>query len=94
MALRNDGTMRQDGSFLATAQQLAQPPARDRSAEAGGLIKAAHIAPAEIGTAARQVQDQGGDVPQDDRVRAVARVLGFQHAGSTFSCAIIAALST
>jgi hypothetical protein len=87
-ALRQDPTLRLDGDFLMTAAQAADPPVRDRSAETGSLLKAAHIAPCEISAAAALVRKESGDVSGDDLIRAVARLLGFQRVGSDLLAAI------
>lgn len=91
-ARRQDPSIRQDGAFVMTAAQAASPPVRDRSAETGSLIKAAMIPPAEIAAAARLVRKESGDVPEDDLIRAVARLLGFQRVGSDLATAIAEAI--
>ncbi len=92
MARRQDASLRQDGPFLMTAAQAEAPPVRDRSAETGNLLKAAMIAPVEIAAAARLVRQESGDVPEDDLVRAVGRLMGFQRLGSDLATAIAGAL--
>ena len=87
-ALRKDPSLKQDGKFLMTDAQAAAPPVRDRSAETGGVLKAAYIAPSEIAAAAAQVQKDSGELFGDDLVRATARLLGFQRVGSDLSVAI------
>lgn len=88
VALRHDASLRQDGPFLMTAAQAASPPVRDRSAESGGLLKAAMIAPAEIAAAATLVRQESGDVSVEELVRAIARLLGFQRVGNDLAAAI------
>lgn len=85
LALRQDHTLRQDGSFLMTEAQAEAPPVRDRSAETGSLLKTTYIAPAEIVAAAALVRQVSGDVAGDELIRAVARLLGFQRVGSDLS---------
>lgn len=92
-ALRQDPTLRQDGSFLMTLAQAAAPPVRDRSAETGSLLKAAYIPPCEIVAAAALVRQESGDVDGDDLIRAIARLLGFLRVGSELSTVIAEAVS-
>jgi hypothetical protein len=88
VALRHDAALRQDGPFLMTAAQAASPPVRDRSAESGGLLKAAMIAPSEIAAAAALVRQESGDASVEELVRAVARLMGFQRVGTDLAAAI------
>jgi hypothetical protein len=92
-ALRQDATLMQDGSFLLTQAQAAAPPVRDRSAETGSLLKAAHLPPCEIAAAAALVRQESGDVYGDDLIRAIARLLGFLRVGSELSAVIAEAIS-
>ena len=92
-ALRQDGTLIQDGPFLATKDQAAAPAVRDRSAETGSLLKAAYIPPSEIEAAAKLVWQESGDVMGEDLIRAVARLMGFLRVGSELSAVINEALS-
>ncbi|PKP75002.1 MAG: hypothetical protein CVT84_05525 [Alphaproteobacteria bacterium HGW-Alphaproteobacteria-6] len=86
-ALRQDASLKQDGPFLMTQAQAADPPVRDRSAEVGSLLKAAMIPPAEIEAAKMLVPQESGDVAEGELVRAVARLLGFQRVGSDLAAA-------
>lgn len=88
VALRHDKTLKQDGAFLMTQAQADDPPVRDRSSETGSLLKAAMLPPIEIAAAARLVRQESGDVPEDELVRAVARLLGFQRVGGDLASVI------
>jgi hypothetical protein len=92
-ALRQDATLMQDGSFLLSQAQAAAPPVRDRSAETGSLLKAAHLPPCEIAAAAALVRQESGDVSGEDLIRAIARLLGFLRVGSELSTVIAEAVS-
>ncbi len=92
-ALQQDAALKQDGSFLMTQAQAAEPPVRDRSAETGSLLKAAYIPPCEIAAAAAIVLKESGGVSTDDLVRAVARLLGFQRVGNDLSAVIVDAVT-
>jgi hypothetical protein len=92
IALRRDAALMQDGFFLMTQAQAADPPVRDRSAETGNLLKAACLPPVEIAAAARLVRQESGDVPDDELVRAVGRLLGFQRVGSDLAAVIAGAV--
>ncbi len=88
LTLRGDVAMRRDGPFLMTAAQAADPPVRDRSAETGGVLKAASLPPVEIAAAAALVRRHSGEVAEEDLLRAVANLLGFQRVGSELASAI------
>ncbi|WP_239025493.1 DUF3320 domain-containing protein [Roseicyclus persicicus] len=91
-AMQRDKDLQRDGAFLMTRKQAEAPPVRDRSAETGALLKAAYLPPVEIAAAARVVLQESGEVPQEDLVRAVARLMGFQRVGAELSAAIVSAL--
>ncbi|MGR3481982.1 DUF3320 domain-containing protein [Salipiger marinus] len=93
VALRQEPQLLRDGDFLMTEAQAGDPPVRDRSEETGSLLKAAYLPPVEIAAAARLVRQDSGDVSEDEMIRAVARLLGFQRVGSDLSAVISAALS-
>ena len=82
LALQRDRTLRQSGSFLLTEGQAENPPVRDRSAEAGGLLKAAYLPPIEIAAAAQRIRSESGGMAPEELTRAVARLLGFQRVGT------------
>jgi hypothetical protein len=92
MALRANSDLRQDGPFLLTATQAENPPIRSRQEETGSLVKAPYLPPIEIRAAAALIQKESGDVPNEELIREVARLLGFQRVGSELSDVIANAL--
>jgi Protein of unknown function (DUF2924)/Protein of unknown function (DUF3320) len=68
LALQRDQTLRQSGAFLFTEGQAKNAPVRDRSTEAGSLLKAAYLPPLEIAAAAQRIREEGRVPP-----RGVAR---------------------
>lgn len=92
LALRDHSELRQDGAFLLTAAQAEDPPIRSRLEETGSLVKAPYLPPMEIRAAAALIQKESGDIPDDDLIREVARLLGFQRVGSELSDVIAMAL--
>ena len=93
LALQRDAELRRDGAFLMTSAQAETPPVRDRSSETGTVLKAEYLPPIEIAAAAKLVLKESGEVGQDDLVRAVARLFGFQRVGTDLSEAIRKGLS-
>jgi hypothetical protein len=91
-AMQRDQGLHRDGPFVMTAAQAETPPVRDRSAETGSILKASYLPPSEIVAAAGLVRQESGEVPQEDLVRAVARLLGFQRVGTELAAAIEGAL--
>jgi hypothetical protein len=91
VALRRDQGLCRDGSFLLTEQQQASPQVRDRSAETGGVLKAAYMPPIEIRAAASRIVAESGEMAPEELARAVARLLGFQRVGPELNQAILAA---
>lgn len=90
--MQRDKALRRDGAFVMTATQAEAPSVRDRSAETGSVLKTSYLPPSEIVAAAGLVRQESGEVPQEDLVRAVARLLGFQRVGTELSAAIESAL--
>lgn len=80
--------IRKSGDFLMTAEQQNTPPVRDRSAETGGILKAAYLPPVEIKAAAESIAQESGALEPEEMVRAVARLLGFQRVGPDLAEAI------
>lgn len=92
VALDGDADLLCRGDFLSTRAQEADPPVRDRSAEAGSLLRAACLPPSEIAAAAALVAQESGGMTPDDLTRATARLLGFQRVGPDLAGAIASAL--
>ena len=90
--MARDTVLKKKGAFLMTAEQMATPPVRDRSMESGNILKAQYLSPSEIAAAAQMVLAESGDVPRDDLIRAVGRLLGYQRVGPDLHDAISAAL--
>ncbi len=82
MAARNSPSLSKAGEFLLTRAQAEDPPVRDRSSEQGSLLKAAYLPPMEIRAAAARIALESGEMPRDDMVRAVSRLMGFKRVGS------------
>jgi len=62
--------------------QAKNPPIRDRSAETGSVLKSTYLPPIEIKAAAKLILQESGEVPSEDMIRAIARLLGFQRVGA------------
>lgn len=94
-AMRQRKGIKREGDFLMTAAQQADPPVRDRSAfmASNGLLKAMYLPPQEIRAAAARIRRESGDMAPEERVRAVARLLGFLRVGSELSTTIAQALT-
>ena len=82
LAAQRDRTLRREGPFLLTEKQAEDPPIRDRADETGSMLKASCLPPMEIAAAAHRIRSESGDMPAEDLIRAVARLLGFQRVGS------------
>ena len=92
-ALQTDASLRRDGDFLLTAAQAESPPVRDRSAESGPLLRAAALPPMEIRAAAAMVRAESGGISDEELLRAVARLLGFQRVGPDMAAVLMAVLT-
>lgn len=80
------------GDFWLTGPQAENPPVRDRSAESGTLLKATTLPPMEIAAAARLIASESGEMPPEDMVRAVARLMGFLRVGTDLQAVILSAI--
>lgn len=80
------------GDFWLTSPQAENPPVRDRSAENGTLLKATALPPMEIAAAARLIASESGEMPPEDMVRAIARLMGFLRVGTDLQAAIMSAI--
>jgi len=58
LAEQTNSDLKRSGPFLFIAQQGESPPIRDRSAEAGSLLKAIYLPPAEIRAAAHRIRSE------------------------------------
>lgn len=87
-ALIHNASIRMVGAFLATQQQMENPPVRDRSHESGSVLKPEYLPPLEITAAARQIREESGDVNPEEMVKAVARLLGFKRVSPDLSARI------
>ena len=87
-ATGSKGPLGREGAFVFTEAQAESPPVRDRSEESGGVVKADYLPPMEILEARRQILHQSGEMPLDEMVRAVARMLGFRRVGPDLSTVI------
>lgn len=73
--------LRHEGAFWFTDAQAMDVPVRDRSAETVPTTKADYLSPREICAAAAHIKRESGVVPEDELVRSIARLLGFQRLG-------------
>ncbi|MFN4128261.1 MAG: DUF3320 domain-containing protein [Paracoccaceae bacterium] len=80
------------GDFWLTGPQAENPPVRDRSAESGTLLKATTLPPMEIAAAARLIASESGEMPPEDMVRAIARLMGFLRVGTDLQAVILSAI--
>ena len=87
-ATGSKGPLGREGAFVFTEAQAESPPVRDRSEESGGVVKADYLPPMEILEARRQILHQSGEMPLDEMVRAVARMMGFRRVGPDLSVVI------
>lgn len=76
------GAILQSGEFFTTPAQDADPPVRNRAAEGPPVTTPAHLPPTEICAAAKWVERENGVVRGQERIRAVAQLLGFKRVGS------------
>lgn len=70
-----------DGSFWFTNEQAINPPVRNRAGQIASLLKAEMIAPLEIIAATTKVLDESGTAKEDEIIRAIARLFGFERVG-------------
>lgn len=75
------GAIKTADNFYFTAEQEADPPVRDRSAESGATLKAASISMLEIQKALRIAREDNAGGSDADLVRTAARLLGFRRVG-------------
>lgn len=89
---RRGGKIYDEREFWCTEAQRLNPPVRDRSKESGSIIKATALPPMEIRAASQLVEKENGRMEPQERVRAVARLLGFQRVGPDLQVVIADAL--
>lgn len=93
IALRHNPSMTLTSDFVATGEQTATPPIRDRSNESGTVLKPEYLPPAEITAAARRIVEESGEMSQDELIKAVAKLLGFKRVGPDLATVIGNALT-
>ena len=86
------GQIQAEEDFWYTEDQSVDPPVRDRSNESGSIKKPAALPPMEIRAAGKLAEKENGRMEPQDKVRAVARLLGFQRIGPDLQAAIANAL--
>ena len=87
------GWVKQQEAFWFTKEQQEEPPIRDRSGEAvSAALKAEILPPMEIQAAALWLDRENGRMEPDERVREVARLLGFHRCGKSVRAVVGAAL--
>ena len=77
---RNEG-FSQDEDFWFTDEQAQNIPIRNRSELSGSILKAEYLPHMEIKAATKLIIENSGEVENDDLVRALSRLFGFQRAG-------------
>lgn len=82
-------SIRNEGEIWLTQAQTDSPPVRDRSDEEGSVLKASHLPPIEIRAAARMIEDECGEMELEEKIRTIARLLGFRRVGSDLRAAIL-----
>jgi hypothetical protein len=92
VTIRNGSALRREGDFLMTSDQFVTPKVRNRSNETGSLLKAAYLPPIEIKAAAEQIRKESGDISDDELIREVARLFGFQRVGPDLQFALAAVI--
>ena len=86
---RTDATIRKEGQFWSTLQQLRQCPVRDRGAASGYVMKADMLPPLEIRAAIRLALTENGGITIEETTISVARQLGFNRTGSDLRQVIV-----
>jgi hypothetical protein len=86
------GAIKSADNFYFTSEQEAQPPVRDRSAEAGATLKAASISIMEIREALRIAREDNAGGSEADLIRAAAKLLGFRRVGADLQSRLAKAL--
>jgi hypothetical protein len=86
--------LRREGEFIMTSDQQKSPKVRDRSDEKGSLLKAAYLPPIEIRAAAKQIKQESGDIAEQELVREIAKLFGFQRVGPDLQFAIASAVKS
>ncbi len=81
----------QDG-FWMTADQMHNPPVRDRGSAPITLQRADMLSPLEIRAAFEIVQRENGSISEEEAAVAIARLLGFKRTGSDLKAAIVSAI--
>lgn len=56
------------------------------------LLKATALPPMEIAEAARLIASESGEMPPEDMVRAIARLMGFLRVGTELQAVILSAI--
>lgn len=87
-AMKDGDSVKMEGAFVFTPSQFENPPVRDRSAEAGNVLKGEYLPPMEILEAARRISNESGDMAPEETTKAVARLLGFRRVGPDLSATI------
>ncbi len=87
-ALRQNSELRMRDGFLFTRKQQDDPPIRDRSEMDGTLLKAEFLPPMEITAAAELILRESGEMRQDEHIRSIANLLGYQRLGPDLARAI------
>lgn len=87
-SLTTDIPLHNQDQFWLTAEQAANPPIRDRSAESTNIQKAEHLPPIEIRAAVYKVMAESGSANDDEIIRATARLFGFERVGPSLKLVI------
>lgn len=79
---RSQNPLLQQGAFYMTAEQADNPTVRDRTSADSLACKPEHLPPNELRAADQNVLIENGDMPRDERIQQIARLLGFKRVGS------------
>jgi hypothetical protein len=80
------------GKFWGTKEQFANVPVRDRSKESVPTTNAESISEMEINACAFLIQNESGNVNDDEMIRVIAKILGFKRAGPDFQTHVLKCL--
>ena len=81
------------GDFFMTPAQAADPPVRDRSEVSAAVREPTHLPPVEILAAAEWVERENGVIRGPEKIRAVARLLGYKRTGGALKARITEVLA-
>lgn len=81
-----------DGDFYFTSEQSEVIPVRNREDADNIACKPDYLPPQELRAADEKVIQENGDMPREERIQQIARLLGFKRVGAALKEAIGAAI--